>query len=121
MDKEEEVAHVQGLLCRTWQGVAGGGEVEQGGERRRPAFCSDALGDFSMGRLLAIHPEDVLCSRLHPIHTLEHHHAHAQLPTHPTSTQVLRPNIDNRVVHPIPFIHVHTSAHIKDQFSFKWQ
>ena len=79
MDKEEEVVHVQGLPCRTWQGEAGGGEVEQGGERRRPASCSDALGDLSMGRLLVIHPEDVLCSRLHPIHTLEHHQA---LPSH---------------------------------------
>ena len=79
MDKEDEVVHVQGLPCRTWQGVAGGGEVEQGGERRRPASCSDALGDLSMGRLLVIHPEDVLCSRLHPIHTLEHHQA---IPSH---------------------------------------
>ena len=79
MDKEDEVVHVQGLPCRTWQGVAGGGEVEQGGERRRPASCSDALGDLSMGRLLVIHPEDVLCSRLHPIHTLAHHHA---IPSH---------------------------------------
>ena len=80
MDKEDEVVHVQGLPCRTWQGVAGGeGEVEQGGERRRPASCSDALGDLSMGRLLVIHPEDVLCSRLHPIHTLAHHQA---IPSH---------------------------------------
>ena len=47
--------------------------------------------------------------------------SHTTKPSHHTSTQVLRPNINNRVVHPFPLIHVRTSsAHLKDHFSLKW-
>ena len=53
-------------------------------------------------------------------------HPHPRTPpchptSHHTSTQVLRPNNNNRVVHPFPLIHVRTSsAHLKDHFSLKW-